>query len=278
MFRGRRADDPESNDWWAAPVDGGEPIRAQAVENLSLTAIVHYPVGWAGNNIYFVSGTTIEGVNLFLVFIDLKSLTIRGPAETIATGPGTKVFPAAMPDSRIVYANMTAVITVRSLAARADEAVVSGIPGRLTQDLMQKFAPLISRDGSRAAFVAFGGIQGSRIELRSKDLKTGQETAIPMQEVYLGGTVLSPDGTHLAYRDFGDGKMRTCILAPGASTGPEVCAGCYVLGFFSGNNFALVRVKRNVLLKMSPKSGTTVFLLSSGGKTILDAELVPDEK
>ncbi|MGQ9671886.1 MAG: protein kinase domain-containing protein, partial [Candidatus Aminicenantales bacterium] len=47
MFRGRRADDPQSTDWWVAPIDGGEPIRTRAIENLGLTTIVQYPVVWA---------------------------------------------------------------------------------------------------------------------------------------------------------------------------------------------------------------------------------------
>jgi Tol biopolymer transport system component len=48
IFRGRRADDPQSMDWWVAPVEGGTPVRTHAVRNLGLTAIVHYPVGWSG--------------------------------------------------------------------------------------------------------------------------------------------------------------------------------------------------------------------------------------
>ncbi|MBN2205773.1 MAG: serine/threonine-protein kinase, partial [Candidatus Aminicenantes bacterium] len=239
IFRGRRVEDARSGDWWVAPVDGGKASRTHAVENLGLVTLVHYPVGWVGNDIYYVSGTTIEGVNLFRVSIDPKDLTVRGPAENVTTGPGMKVFPAIASDGRVVFTNMTAAITTWSVSARADEAVITGDPGRLTQDLMQKFSPTISRDGSKAAFMAFGGIRDTRFEVRVKDLRAGQETAFPVQGGVLGGTVLSPDGSRLAYRDIVDGKMRTYILAPGAATGREVCAGCYLLDIFPGNAFAV---------------------------------------
>ena len=80
IFRGRRVDDPRSVDWWAAPADGGEAVRTRAAENLDLTAPVHYPVGWAGDHIYYVAGTTIEGVNLVRTAIDPKTLAVKGPA------------------------------------------------------------------------------------------------------------------------------------------------------------------------------------------------------
>ncbi|MFO7733669.1 MAG: hypothetical protein R6X21_08470, partial [Candidatus Aminicenantes bacterium] len=278
IFRGRRIDDPRSGDWWAAPIDGGAAVRTHAVENIGLTVPVQYPVGWMGNDIYYVSGTTIEGVNIFRVPIDPKALTIKGPAEAVTSGPGMKIFSSVTPDGRVVFANMTATITTWSIPVRADEAMISGRPGRLTQDLMQKFSPTISRDGSRAAFVAFGGVQESKNEVRIKDLRTGQETAIPLQGYSLAGTVLSPDGSHLAYRDVVDGKTRTFILAPGASTGRELCAGCTLLGFFPGNDFAVTLAARGSLGKMGLRTGETSPLLSAPGESFLDVSLSPDGK
>ncbi len=279
LFRGRRVDDPASEDWWVAPVDGGEAVRTHAVENLGIgpSAIVHYPVGWSGNDIYFVAGTTIEGINLSRARIDPKGWTIAGPAEPITTGPGMKVYSAVLPDGRVVFTNMTAAINTWSVSARADEAVLIGGAGRLAPDLMQKFSPAISRDGSKAAFVAFGGSQANRIEVRMKDLRTGQETAIPMQGITLGGTVLSPDGSHLAYRDIVGGRSRTYILSPGASVGRELCAECTLLAIFPGNDSAVVRAGPGSLAKMNLASGATDPLLVRG-ESILSARLSPDGK
>ena len=280
LFRGRSEGDPRSRDFWVAPADGGEAVRTRAIENLGLgpPAVVYYPVGWVGNDIYFVQGTTIEGVNLFRASIDPRDMAIRGPAEAITSGPGMKVFPAVATDGRVVFTNMTAAITTWSVPARADEAAVSGEAGRLTQDLMQKFSPTIARDGSKAAFVAFGGARQSRLDVRVKDLRTGQETSIPMRGVILGGTVISPDGTHLAYRDIEEGKTRTYILAPGASAGREICTGCTLLGFFPGNDFAVTQLNPRSLGKMDLRTGEMSPFFSVRDERLLDACLSPDGK
>jgi serine/threonine protein kinase len=277
LFRGRRADDPASADWWVAPVDGGGAVRTHAVENLRIgpAAIVHYPVGWSGNDVFFVAGTTIEGINLSRARIDPDDWTIKGPAEAITTGPGMKSYPAVMPDGRVFFTNMTAEIGIWSVPARADEAVLIGGAGKLSQDLMQKFSPSISRDGSKAAFVAFGGSQANRIEVRMKDLRTGLETSIPMQGITLGGAVLSPDGSRLAYRDIVGGRSRTFILSPGESVGREICAECALFDIFPGNGSAVVRAGPGSLAKMDLASGATAPLLARGG-SILYARLSPD--
>jgi Tol biopolymer transport system component len=278
IFRGRLADDPKSADWWVAAADGKELVRTHAVENLGPLGIVHYPVGWIGKSIFYVSGTTIEGINLFRAPIDPNDLAIRGPAERITSGPGMKVYPTIMPDGRIFFTNMTAAIGTWSVAARPDEAVVSATPEKLTRDLMQKFSPSISRDGTRAAFIAFGGIQGSKIEARMKDLRTGQETAIPLQSINLDNTVLSPDGSVLAYQDRVAGELRSYVMAPGAAAGREVCAGCAVLGFFPDNRSALVQVVPKEIEKLDLQTGKRTVVLSSRQDIIEVARLSPDGK
>jgi serine/threonine protein kinase/Tol biopolymer transport system component len=279
IFRGRRVDDPKSNDWWVAPVDGGEPVRTGAIENLGLTTIVQYPVGWLGNDIYFVSGTTIEGVNLFRAAIDPGSWTIKGPAVSITTGPGMKVYTSVMRDGRVFFTNMTAVISTWSVDARPDDAVVENNPQKLTQDLMQKFYPTISRDGAKAAFTAFGGAQAAKIEVRIKDLRTGQETIIPVRAVGLSQYPrLSPDGSLLAYQDVVDGKARAYVLAPGAASPREVCEGCIVLGFFPDNAFVLTKAKPNELEKMDLRTGEKSTVLNSRQDIVEDASISPDGK
>jgi len=275
IFRGRKLDDPGSEDWWVAPVDGGEAVRTRAVERLSLS-IAHYPVGWAGDRIYFASGTTIEGVNLFRVRVDPKTWEIRGPAEPITTGPGMKIYPTVMPDGRVVFTDMTAAIGTWSVPARADEGLVTGEPERLTKDLMQKFSPAVARDGSKAAFLAFGGVQQSKLEVRLKDLRTGRETAFPLQGIILSGAVISPDGSHLAYRDVVEGKARTYVLAPGAPAGREVCAGCSLLDFFPDNGSAVVMIERGALAKMDLRTGTVSPLLTVSDERLFDIALSPD--
>jgi Tol biopolymer transport system component len=279
LFRGRRVDDPKSVDWWVAPIDGGEPVRTHAIENLGLATIVQYPVEWSGNSVYFVSGTTVEGVNLLRASIDPKDWKISGPVHTVTTGPGMKLSPDVMPDGRVFFTEMKIAMNAWSVAARPDAAVVSAKPQRLTQDLMQNFTPAISRDGAKAAFSAFGGAQASRNEVRVKDLRTGGESTFPAQGIIVNQYPrLSPDGSLLAYRDISDEKVKTFIVTPGAGVARVLCEGCFVAGFFPANDAALVRVKPNELERMDLLTGEKRVILSSPQDIIEDASLSPDGK
>ena len=255
----------------------GEPVRTHAIENLGLKTIVQFPVGWAGDSVYFVSGTTVEGVNLFAARIDPKSRTITGPATAITTGPGMKIFPSVMRDGGIFFTEMTVAMNAWSVAARPDEARISAGPQKLTQDLMQNFDPTISLDGARAAFSAFGGAQAARYEVRVKDLKSGEETRIPAQGMTVSQVPrLSHDGSLLAYRDTIDGLPKTLIVGPGAAAARVLCEGCFVPGFFPGNGAALVRLKPSELEKMDLRTGEKEVILSSPPDIVEDACVSPD--
>ena len=277
IFRGRRVDDPKSEDWWITPIEGGEAVRTRAIENLALTTMVHYPVGWSGRHVYYVSGTTIEGLNLFRARIDPKDWTIRGPVETITTGPGMKTYPVIERDGRILFTNMTAKINAWGAAARADQGAVGPEFKKLTADLMQNFNPSISLDGSKLAYTAFGGAQAAKIEIRIRDLRTGRETTLPVRGLSIGQTPrLSPDGTHLAYRDVIDGTSKSFVLSPGASAVREICQSCLVLGFFPGNGSVLVRSNPTEIGKLDLRTGDLKAVLNSQPDAIADACVSPD--
>jgi len=70
LFNGQREDDPESSDWWVAPVAGGAAVRTNAYRNLLLPTVWRSPYAWAGSYIYYATGTTVEGVNIFRARID----------------------------------------------------------------------------------------------------------------------------------------------------------------------------------------------------------------
>jgi len=277
LFRGRRGDDPKASDWWVVPIDGGEPVRTHAIENLGLTTIVQFPAGWSESSIYYISGTTIEGVNLFKARIDPKSLAITGPVAAITTGPGMKIFLSVMPDGRLFFTEMMAEMNVWSVAARPDETWVSAKPQKLTRDRMQNFGPTVSRDGTKAAFSAFGGAQASKFEVRLMDLGSGEETRIPARTIIINQDArLSPDGTLLAYRDFVEGKAVTLVVARNGAAPRPLCEDGFVAGFFPANDAALVRFKPDQLVRLDIRSGQRDVVLSSPGDRIVDASLSPD--
>jgi serine/threonine protein kinase/Tol biopolymer transport system component len=276
LFSGHRAGQPEPTDWWVAPIDGGEPVPTHAVRDLGLKGIVHFPAGWTGGDIYGVDGTTIEGVNLFKARIDPKDFRVGGPVSTITTGPGMKIFPTVMSDGRIIYTEMAVGMNAWSVAARPDKAEIVGKPERLTQDSMQNFRPTVSRDGSRAAFSAFGGAQALKFEVRVKDLRTGAESRISTQDLSVDHLAeLSPDGTLLAYCDAVEGRRRTFLYEPGSGATRGLCDGCIPVGIFPGNLFALVQAGPK-LERVDLRTGDKRTVLASKQDAIIDARLSPD--
>ncbi len=280
IFRGRRVGDRKSTDWWVAPVGEGEPVQTHAMENLGPTDMVQFPVGWAGSDIYFISGSTIEGVNIFRVQIDPSDWTIKGPAESLTMAPLMINYVFVARDGRVFYTAMKGIMAPWYVAAKPDDAVVSAeAPRKFSQDLLQKLFPTVSRDGTKVAFIAYGGRKAADIVVRLMDLTTGQETNIPTQGASLGLMPrLSPDGSILAYRDRISGGWRTFVVSAGATSGREVCASCLLLDFFPGNAFALIFGKSGGLEKMNLQTGETTPVLEGGLENIEDASLSPDGK
>jgi Tol biopolymer transport system component len=283
LFDGALDADPASADWWVLPIEGGEPVRTRAVANLALSPAVRYPSVWLGRDLYYVSGTTIEGVNIFRASIDPKTRQITGPAAAVTGGPGMKVWLSGTKDGRIAYMLANAAIDAWSVAARPDEAFLATDFHKITQDTMQKFNPSISRDGAMLAFTAFGGLQGARLELRWRDLRSGRETTLPLQgqNINFGQNPrLSPDGAFLAYRELVGGKWRTFVVPAGANTGTDVGEIGRVLDFFSDPNFVLVQAKPTELAKRNLKTGDSapVLSLSAGSGFFNDGSLSADNR
>jgi Tol biopolymer transport system component len=188
-----------------------------------------------------------------------------------------KIYPIIMPDGRILFSEMSVAMNAWSVAARTDEAAVLAKPQKLTQDVMQNFTPTISRDGTKAAFNAFGGAQASKIEIRVKDLRTGEETKVPVQGMSVNQFPrLSPDGSLLAYRDIVEGRVVTFLVAPGISAPRALCESCTVFGFFPGNDSALVQFRPDELETMDLRTGERKVLLPAAREVIEDAGVSPD--
>ncbi len=279
LFYGWRVGDPASEDWWVAPVDGGPPVRTGAFKNLSLSIFVTYPIGWAGSDVYFISGSTVEGINIFRTPIEPGSWAIRGPAEPVSFGPGMKNYASVTRDGRIVFANISVIMGPWSLAAKPDEGFISGEPRKITEDLMPAFDSSLSLDGSKIAFITFGSLRTASVEVRVKDLKSGRETSIPMQgEFSLNKRPrLSSDGSVLAYQDTVSDVNRTYIISGGSTAGREICQSCQMICFYSDAHYVLVAGRRNELFRLNVESGEKIPVLAVESGFIADATLSPDD-
>jgi Tol biopolymer transport system component/predicted Ser/Thr protein kinase len=280
IFNGLREGEPESLDWWVAPVAGGPAVRTGAHRDLSLPPIWQVPYAWANSFIYYSRGTTVEGVNLFRAPIDERSFKVGGPAERITSGAGMQFGASVMRDGRLVYTHCTYVLNIWTVGAKTNLGLIDGEPVLVSKDLMAKFEPSLSRDGSKLAYAAFIGFQQkTRFEVRLKDLVTGEERVFPMRANQFGQTTrLSPDGSTLSYRDIVDGKARTFIVAGKAGAGREVSDSCVILGFYADPKFALAREKAQQLLRFNIATGERTAVLTAPSGRIVEPALSPDDR
>ena len=272
------ADPASSSDWWVIPVDGAEPVRTRALANLGQSPAVEYPALWIGTSVYYVYGTTIEGVNIFRAAIDPKTYAITGPPVAVTSGQGMKIMLSDARDGRFAYAQTNVSLDVWGVSARADQGIVGADFHKLTADVMQKFYPAVSRDGKRLVFTAFGGLQGARLELRRRDLDTGRETVFPLrvQGMQFGQLPrFGPDGILFAYRDFIEGAWRTLLVPTGATTGADVGAIGQLVDFFPDPSFALVDTPAG-LVKRSLKTGENTPVLKLSADALGNASLSAD--
>jgi serine/threonine protein kinase len=277
IFNARRDDDPESLDWWVAPVEGGPALRTNAHHNLSMPPIWQSPYSWQGSHIIFATGSTIEGVNLYRVLIDSSNWQVEGPPERITSGPGTQFLTSAQQGGPIVYANLNWVANAWIIDADPNLGRLKGEPVPTAQDVTAKFGPCISLDGTRLAYSSFGGFKTALSDVRVINLETGTQKIIPMRTIIPDhSTRLSPDGSVLAYRDWSDGRPRSFIVRDEETTGREVCDSCRIRDFFPDPNQALIQDRGNHLLKFDISTGEKTLLLEIGDGHIKDPSLAPD--
>ena len=279
IFNGLRRDDPASLDWWVAPVSGGPAVRTGAHRSLSLPPVWQSPYAWSGSFIYYSTGTTVEGVNLFRAKIDRNGWKVSGPAEQITSGAGVQFGSSVLKDGRLIYGNVNWFTNIWTLEAKPDLGQISGKPVPVARDVMAKFHPSLSRDGSKLAYVAFGGFQRTHFEIRLKDLVTGEEKLFPVRANQFGQMPrISPDGNVLSYRDIVDGKRKTFLVTGQAAAGREVCDSCLILGFFAVPNIALIREKSERLLRFDIATGEKTPVLEARSGKIIDPALSPDDR
>jgi eukaryotic-like serine/threonine-protein kinase len=279
IFNGRRADDPASLDWWVAPVAGGPAVRTNAHSSLSLPPVWQCPYSWVGSYVYFAAGNTVEGVNLSRAHINKKNWKVSGPAERITSGPGMQYGASVLRDGRLIYANLVWITSISTLEAVPNQGAVSGAPVSVAKDAMAKFSPSLSRDGSKLAYSAFGGIQKPRTELRLRDLLKGEEKVFPMSTTQINlNPRISPGGSVIAYQMSMDGKARAFVIAAQDTAGREVCARCTIEGFYSDPNFALTEESGSRVARYNLATGEKNPVLESGSGRIMEPALSPDDR
>ncbi len=276
-------DKSEEPDWYVGAVSpsGAEAAATGFARNVGL-ADVQFPCAWAGDYIYYGSGTPAEGVNLYRVRIAARTWRISGPAERLTSGPGMQVQASLAGDGRMLFVNFNWEAAIWSTPLDAERGAITGERRRVTTDQTMKLFPAVSHDGRKVVFVSFGGVQNRRIEVRLRDLASGAESVYPAREPAQPDEAwmvprLSRDGSLLAYVENGPGKQAGYVVkpSPGVIAARRVCTGCRVLGFFAGGDL-LVLNENTKLVRQRQESEVGTPLASANW--FGDAALSPDDR
>ncbi len=277
IFNGRRIDDPDSADWWVAPAAGGPAIRTNAHRDLAMPPIWQSPYAWAGPFLYYSTGTTVEGVNLFRIQLDTSDWKVRGSAERITSGPGMQYNASALQDGSLVYANLSWVANIWTLDADTNLGLIRGEPIPQTTGTMVKFDPGVSLDGTKLIYSAFGGLKRPRSEVHLKNLVSGEENVLQMRAARLGqAPKISPDGSVFSYADQAEGGIKTFVVNVADMISREGCDSCEILAFFPDANFALIKEGGKKFMRLNSSTGEKTLLMEVETGQIKEPAVSPD--
>jgi len=281
LFSGRRENDPKSYDWWVAPVDSASATRTGAMASLALkSAPWLVPCAWFQDQLIFSRGAAVEGIPLFSTTVSPGSWKVSDQLKQLTSGPGIQLVSAIAADGRMLFPNLTATNSIWSIPLNSQEGTPSGEPRPIVQDGSVKVWLSASRDGTRLAYHANVSFQAvRRVELRLRDIRSGQETVIPSKGTSIELVPrLSRDGSKVAYRERIEGKMLSFVASGEAAAGRQVCEGCVIHDFFADPNEVLAGYGSGQLVRQNLTSGDKIQILDTKAGNILDAYLSDDDR
>ena len=230
LFWGQRDRDlpPENNvDWYVATVKGDAPIRTTARTVLLREGFEAFhglptPDAWVGrgNRVVF-HGHVGDSWNTWQVALSPDSWRVGAP-QRVTFGTTDEAAASTTSGGRMVFMSRTSSADIWSLPIDTDRAKVRGPYVRITQDLADDYDPSLSADGGT---LTFRSRRGGRFDVFSKNLATGQETAITATPAD-DSPVISPDGTRVAYSFHQKGKVPIFIAALSGGSQELACEDC----------------------------------------------------
>jgi Tol biopolymer transport system component/predicted Ser/Thr protein kinase len=228
LFWGQRDRDapPENNvDWYVSDLKGGPPIRTEARGALAGEQFEAFhglptPDAWSGNRIVF-HGHVGDSSNLWQAGIAPQTRRVSAP-QRVTFGTTDEASASTTSGGRMVFMSRTSGADIWKLSIDTDRVRAQDTVTRLTQDLSDDYDPSISEDGRT---LAFRSRRGGNFDVFSRDLVTGQETAV-MATPADDYPVISPDGSRIAYSFSQNGKMPMFIVGLNGGAPEQVCDDC----------------------------------------------------
>ena len=196
IFMGLRDRGQEENDWWVAPVDGGEAVKTGTIDIFGRHSLSAPPGRWVpGNYILFTSNDGGMHINIWRIPLTPGTWQTQDKPERLTSGTNDSITPAPFPDGRFLFTNVKGSINMWSLPLKADEGEVIGEPQQLTRDEAYNAMTSLSADGD---ILAYTSNRSYRDTVWIRDLKAGKEVRLAAPDGSFGPAI-SPDGGTVVY-------------------------------------------------------------------------------
>lgn len=225
----------KSIDWWATSLDSGPAIKTGALDATRTAELrsdipgyswVVFASDWRPDGRGVVlSARSGDSINLWEVGISPETFKVTGPPRRLTSGPTREESPSVVlgPSGagRLAFASLTETLAVWSLPIKPNEGKVTGNPEQLTHDAAGDYEPALSRDGNKLLFVS---ARPGNQDVRIKDLRTGQESALTASGSIKWDPIFSPDGSKVSFSESGSWNV---YMVPSTGGTPEmVCEAC----------------------------------------------------
>ncbi len=272
LFEGARGSAENTRGLWVAPAGGGAAAPVRNPPSLPPGAIRTY-MAWTGNYLYYVEGTTVQGMPLIRAPIAAHPWRFAGVPVRLTSSSTVCGAARVAASGRLVMMVATFLNNIWSAPLDMERPGVAGPLRQETSDAENKLAMSLASDGSRLAYTSV--LEVGHMELRLIDLPSRHPTVLPLSSQSLTFPRLNPDGSRLSYCDEAAAK-RVCysISASGPGSADPACRGCQVLGFFSGSGDLLVSDGSHLYRQDEPTQTRTVLIDSPAA----DPGLSPDDR
>jgi len=220
-------------DWWILPLGKGDPkktgvlpqLKAQKLTEIRLaTQVRPTPLDWRddGTNRVLFAAALGDAVNLWEISLSSNGL-VSGWARSATLGPGQHMHAAwakASDMARLAFADEELNFDVWTVAVDADRGAVRGEMKRITEGGATEWAPSITWDGSKIAFL----VRRSGIwTLRTADPEGRAERTLLSSPIRLVNAKLAGDGSRIVYSTI----ENNLFSIPGAGGAVEkLCERC----------------------------------------------------
>lgn len=252
-------------DWWAAPIDGGEPRAMGAAVAFEQAGLALPDEDWSR------TGSTIlvqsADAELYRVEVAQDGSSIGAPVR-LTTGAGLEVMPTMASSGLIAFSNVRQRRDIWSLPLGAGTEME-----RVTSTEASDTASDVSADGRRLVYISN---QWGQRDIWTKDLATGVEANVSRDSSEQGFPRLSPDGDEIAYLVEQQGEQTMYLRPFSGGAGRTICEDCGApQGWTPDGKYILYSRETGVhLLEVS--TGHTSLIAGTGDAPVGDAALSAD--